>query len=156
MATAQLTLQKKGRLGTGAFIKQHLLERGSDYVWRSYKAFCEKLKQEGQTPPRYETFRQYIYCLAKLGLIEFDREEPAKTTNAFNRRYYRLVKRNLQSKDWENPRAALDMKEGRVMQNPTTGATIALSQLGKRRYSRWVKHVPPKAAGRPRKPMGMD
>jgi len=150
MAPAQLTLQKRGpHPGTGDFIKDYMQRVGEDYIYNTYRAFCKFLENKGQQCSSYASFRTYFYVCTKMDLIEFVREEPVG--NLIPRRYYRLVKRNLKSKSWANPRAALDLRKGRTVPNPATGEPTPVSKLGRRRYRRWVKRLPPQPIGRPKK-----
>lgn len=144
------TLQQKSpRPGTGDFIKAHLRKVKEDYINNVHRKFCEFLKARGHRCCSYKSFRHYWYVCVKLGLLEFVREEPGK--RPLPRRYYRLNPRKLQSKDWQNPQAALDLRRGRTFPDPVTGEPIPISKLGARRYRRWVKKEPPKPVGRPRK-----
>jgi len=141
------------RPGTSSFIRFHLQYAGEDYVYGAYKAFCEKLKTIGQQPPSYDSFRKYWWVCAQLNLIQFTREE--KVGKPEPRRYYRLVRSNINSEAWQNPQASLDLRMGRTIPDPATGKMVPVSRLGRRRYRRRVSKVPPLARGRPRKPKGM-
>ena len=143
-------LTKRGpHPGTGDFIKEYLQRVGEDYIYNAYREFCKFLQKEGQQGPAYNSFRTYFYVCTKMNLIEFVREEPVP--NLFSRRYYRLVQQNIHSKAWQNPRAALDLQEGHTLPNPVTGEPVPVSQLGKRRYHRWIERLPPQPVGRPKK-----
>jgi hypothetical protein len=138
------------RPGTSSFIKSHLEHVGEDFVYGAYKAFCQKVEAIGQQGPSYDSFRKYWWICAQLRLIEFVREQPIK--NLQPRRYYRLVRSNINNKAWQNPQAALDLRMGRTIPDPVTGRPVPVSRLGRRRYRRRVRGVPPLARGRPRKP----
>jgi hypothetical protein len=139
------------RPGTADFIREHLRKVGQDYGYRMWKTFCRKLQEAGKKPSSYDSFRKHIYNLSKMKLIEFSRSEPEG--KLIPRRYYQLVKRNFRSEDWNNPRAALDRKEGRVIADPVSGNLLPKSGLGTRRYNRLVKKSPAKPVGRPKKPL---
>lgn len=144
------TLRKRGPSpGTGDFIRNYLQKVGSDYANNIYRCFCKELKSLGQQCPSYASFAKYMGVCAQMDLIEFVREEPLP--NKISRRYYRLVKRNINSKAWQNPRAALDVAQGHVLPDPVTGKLEPISRLGKRRYRRWTRKEPPKRVGRPKK-----
>ena len=143
-------LKKRGpHPGTGDFIKAYLQRVGEDYINNTYRAFCKFLENEGQQSPSYNSFRVYWYVCTQLNLIEFVREEAI--ANLIPRRYYRLVQQNVNSKKWRNPRAALDLREGRTIPDPLTGQPVPVSKLGKRRYRRRVLGKPPLQVGRPKK-----
>jgi len=144
-------LTKRGpQPGTADFIKSHLSSMLEDYVYGAYKIFCQKLKAIGQRNPSYDSFRKYWWVCSQMNLIQFTREQP--TENLQPRRYYRLVRSNINSEAWQNPQAALDLRMGRTIPDPATGKMVPVSRLGRRRYRRRVLGVPPKRVGRPRKP----
>lgn len=144
-------LTKRGpQPGTADFIKSHLQRTGEDYIYHAYKVFCEKLRAIGQRCSSYDSFRKYWWICAQMDLIEFVREQPIG--NLQPRRYYRLVRSNINSKVWQNPQAGLDLRMGRTTPDPATGKMVPVSRLGRRRYRRRVLKVPPLARGRPRKP----
>jgi len=150
---AQKLEQLKTRIprpGTADFIKSHLQHGREDYVYSAYKAFCQKVEAIGQQGPSYDSFRKYWWVCAQLRLIEFVREEQVGKPEP--RRYYRLVMSNINSKVWRNPQAELDLRMGRMIPDPVTGAPIPVSRLGRQRYRRRVLKVPPLARGRPHKP----
>jgi hypothetical protein len=136
--------------GSGDFIKSHLQHAGEDYIYHAYKAFCQSLKAIGQRGPSYDSFRKYWWTCAEMNLIEFVREQPIG--NLEPRRYYRLVRSNINNEAWQNPQAALDLRTGRTIPDPATGKPVPVSRLGRRRYRRRVLGLPPKRVGRPRKP----
>jgi len=138
------------RPGTGTFIRDHLSSVLEDYVYNSYKAFCQSLKKVGQRCPTYNSFRVYWCVCVEMDLLQFVHEEPSEFGQP--RRYYRLVQKNVNSPVWNNPRASLDLRKGHTVPDPLTGKPIPISRLGRRRYSRRVLGVPPKRVGRPRKP----
>lgn len=142
----QQTVSK--RPSTSQFIRKHLESVGEDYVNGTYKAFCKLLKSMEQKCPTYNSFRSYWNVLSTLGLIEFTREESTAKKHLFPKHYYQLNPQKINSKDWKNPRAALDMRLGHTVSDPVTGEPKAKSQLGRRRYDRWVKKIPPKRAGK--------
>jgi len=144
-------LEKRGpEPSTSGFIKTHLQRIGEDYIYHAYKVFCEKLKAIEQRYPTYDSFRKYWWICAQMNLIEFAREQPTK--NLQPRRYYRLVRSNINSEAWQNPQASLDLRMGRTIPDPHTGKPVPVSRLGRRRYRRRVSKKPPLARGRPRKP----
>ena len=99
------------RINTGLFIREHLLECGTDYPFRMYRLLKERKKEAGLKVGKYQNFRNYVYWLSQLGLIEFVREEPSKKRahmTPFNRRYYRLTAKGKREKEaWRNPRKYL-------------------------------------------------
>jgi hypothetical protein len=141
--------KRKPHPGTGDFIKAHLQAVGEDYPYNVYGALCESLQAIRQRCPQLLSFQRYWYICAKLDLIEFVREEPSERLGP--RRIYRLVSRNVNSRAWRNPQAALDLREGRTIPDPATGERVPVSRLGRRRYRRRVTKLPPQPVGRPRK-----
>jgi len=142
-------LKRKPIPGTADFIRNRLLGVGEDYAYNVWKLFSKKLRSIGQRSPHFTSFVKYWKILEELNLIEFVREE--KGRGRFPRRICRVVKANINSKDWDNPQAALDLRKGRVWINPDTGEKVPISRLGKRRYSRRVMGKPPGKPGRPPK-----
>jgi len=56
----------------------------------------------------YQNFRNYIWWLRKLGLIEFSREKPSKIPGLQPRRYYKLSSKGKEKPDlFCNPRRDL-------------------------------------------------
>lgn len=138
------------RPSTSAFIRAHLEHVGEDFVYGAYKAFCQKVEAIGRQGPSYDSFRVYWCVCVEMDLLKFVHEGPSKFGQP--RRYYRLVQKNINSPVWNNPRASLDLRKGHTIPDPLTGKPIPISRLGRRRYSRTLSGVPPKAVGRPKKP----
>lgn len=96
---------------TGIWIRTRLMKCGEDYPHHMYRLLKEKKKKAGFKVGNYQNFRNYVYWLSHLGLIEFVREEPSSSPVLLsNRRYYRLTAkgRSLQSLEaWRNPRKYL-------------------------------------------------
>lgn len=106
-------LQRGGRpraiLSTGMF-REHLLNVGEDYPFRMYQLLKEKKKAAGIEEKgigSYQNFRNYLYWLRKLGLIELAREEPSENPHFQPRRCYRIVEGMEDAEGWVNPRKHL-------------------------------------------------
>lgn len=126
--------------GTGTFIRDHLKRVGEDYPYNVWKELRAYLASVGQKSPTLLSFQHYWHACHETNLIRFSREEPGE--RLWPRRFYKLVPENTNSKDWRNPQAALDMKEGRTVPDPHTGKPVPVSRLGRRRYRRRVMKVP--------------
>lgn len=94
-------------VSTGLWIRDHLVEVGEDYPLAMYKLFKFQKKQRGVSCGSYQNFRQYIWWLRKLGLIEFVRSEPSANPVLESRRYYRVVAGTEDNLAWRNPRRTL-------------------------------------------------
>lgn len=94
-------------VSTGAFIRDHLLIVGKDYPFRMYQLLKEKKEKRGAYVGSYQSFRNHIFWLRKLGLIEFVREEPSSNPHFQPRRYYRIVEGKEDAEGWINPRKKL-------------------------------------------------
>jgi len=98
------------RINTGLFIRERLLEC-EDYPFHMYRLLKEAKRRLGLKAGSYQNFRNYIFWLSRLGLIEFVREEPAekkKPITPLNRRYYRLTEKGRRRPDlFINPRRLL-------------------------------------------------
>lgn len=96
-------------MNTGMFIREHLLKVGEDYPFRMYRLLKNVKKGLGLKMGSYQNFRNYIYWLRKLGLIEFVREEPSDNPVLVHpRRYYKLTKKGRERPGlFLNPRRAL-------------------------------------------------
>lgn len=143
------TATRKPYPGTFDFIKSYLLQEGSSYANKALRVFREKLREIGQRPPTYQSFARSWHILKELNLIEFVREE--QVGRKFPRKYYRIVQKNVDSKDWQNPQTAWYIKNGWTWVDPVTGEVKATSQLGSHRYRTKVLGITPKKVGRPRK-----
>ena len=151
MAQKLEQLTKRGpQPGTGTFIRDHLKRVGEDYPYNVWKELRAYLASIGRKSPTLLSFQHYWHICHETELIRFSREEPGE--RLWPRRFYRLVPENMNSKDWRNPQAALDLRMGRTTPDPATGKMVPVSRLGRRRYRRRVLGVPPKRVGRPRKP----
>lgn len=139
--------------GTGTFIRDHLRAVGEDYPYNVWKELRAQLKAEGQRCPILSSFYSYWHVCEQMDLIRFTREGPGERLRP--RKFYEINPDNINSKDWRNPRAALDMRLGRTIPDPHTGKPVPVSRLGRRRYRRRVLKVPPLARGRPLKPKPM-
>ena len=84
-------------VSTGVFIYNYLLEHEEAYVSQIYRAFKEEKKSLTGWRNRplktgsYQSFRNYIWWLHKLGLIEFSREETSTNPVLQPKRYYKLT-----------------------------------------------------------------
>ena len=94
-------------IGTGVWIRDHLLEVGEDYLAGMYREFKRDKKAREVKCGSYQTFRQHIWWLRKLGLIEFVRSEPSENPVLEGRRYYRVVAGRENDPAWRNPRRSL-------------------------------------------------
>ena len=94
-------------VSTGVWVRDHLLEVGEDYVAAMYRGFKRDKQRTGVRCGSYQGFRQYIYWLRRLGLIEFVRGEPSENPVLEGRRYYRVVPGREKDPAWRNPRQAL-------------------------------------------------
>ena len=135
---------------TGTFILDYLRAVGEDYPYNVWKELRAQLRAEGQRAPILSSFYSYWHVCEQMDLIRFTREEPGERLGP--RKFFELVPENTDSKDWRNPRAALDMRLGRTVPDPHTGKPVPVSRLGRRRYRRRVLKVPPLRRGRPSKP----
>jgi len=107
---------------TGIWIRGHLLDVESDYVWHMYRTYRTFARQVPYNPGKYQTFRNYFFVCKALGLVEVDRKEDSayvyikKSPKVF----YRLVEDKLDDEAWENPFAAyrILLEERREAQAP--------------------------------------
>ena len=97
-------------VSTGLFIYNYLLEHEEAYISQIYRAFKREKgsftnwKNRPLKTGSYQNFRNYIWWLRKLGLIEFSREEPSSIPSLQDRRYYRLSSRGRKKQDlFSNP-----------------------------------------------------
>ena len=91
---------------TSLFIREHLKIAREDYglnMWRLLQAERASL---GLSVGSWQTFRNCIWNLKKLGLIRPTRMAPSQYEGQ-NKQYYELVPEQLRSRAWINPRAAL-------------------------------------------------
>jgi len=100
------------------FIRNYLLEKypDSEYVFKMYQRFKDAITnwwlERGREPEEfkagtYQNFRNYIYWLKKLGLIEKVKSEPSEKPQLQSRNYYRIVWERRDDPAWSNPRRAL-------------------------------------------------
>lgn len=90
---------------TGLFIRDYLKEHGEGY---SYEIWSQlKFIRMGIKVGTYDSFRFYIYCLKKLGLIEEVRREPSKIPKLHERIYYRIVKGKENNHCWLHPQKCM-------------------------------------------------
>lgn len=94
-------------VSTGVWIRDHLLEVGEDYPLRMYKLLKREKKLRGVKCGSYQSFRQYVWWLRRLELIEFVRSEPSENPVLEGRRYYRVVEGKEDDPAWRNPRRSL-------------------------------------------------
>ncbi len=136
---------------TAQFIKNYLLQNKKAYAYGLWKAWSEHLHRLGFKEPKIESFRKYLWILAKLDLIRKTKAPSYQIKSRFLREYYELNPKQIgNEKGWVNPSAALDLQQGRTILDPQTGKAIPLSKLGRRRYRKKVLGLPPKKVGRPR------
>ena len=100
----------KGSPRKGVWIKGHLLEVREDFVnrmWKRWSQFVEIAKDQRAfiESGTYDSFRRYLFQLKTYDLIHLSRSTPSPKSPLpqWSRNYYALVKRNLESKLWENP-----------------------------------------------------
>jgi len=104
---------------TGLFIRDYLLKHKTAYpqeIWKALKAARKSVSEElGESTSRYENFwRNYIYVLKKLGLIEpVRRVANPKQPMWFPRTYYRIVPGRENDPRWVHPQIALDPRRGK-------------------------------------------
>ena len=106
-----------GKPSVSLFIREMLRKLHYDYVWHLYsvwKEYCAtKTTKRGARMgmrwkyARYNIFRNYVWRLKKLGLIEKAYEKPADGEHSFPRAYYRLVSLRVNHPAWRDPSAAL-------------------------------------------------
>lgn len=121
---------------TSQFIRAHLSEKGKDYTYGMYKAWCAHLERLGMKTPKWDSFRRYFWVLVKLGLVRKTTALQHQSKSPIRRVYYELVPKNVNAnKIWANPQVAL---YGEKM------------KLGRRRYRRQVLKVPALQRGRPK------
>ena len=95
-------------LGTGTLIRDFLREKKQSYPKEVYAHLKEKVEALGYQMPTYQSVRKFMYVLAQLGLIRFERAEPiAGYSTAYKRRYYALTQGREKDPAWLNPYAAL-------------------------------------------------
>jgi len=84
------------------------LEKGEAHIFEMYRELRKTKKKARLKPGSYQNFRNYIYILARLGLIEFTREEPPANPHLANRKYYKLTKKGREKPHlFTNPRKTL-------------------------------------------------
>jgi len=103
---------------TSGWIRDHLIEKypDSDYVHQMYQEFQKEITkwwlERGKEPGEfkvgtYQNFRNYIWWLKKLGLIEKVKSEPSEKPQLQDRNHYRIVWEKKDDDAWSNPRKAL-------------------------------------------------
>jgi hypothetical protein len=134
------------------FIRDYLKKHGASERSEMWNAWCEAIQKDPTLAgrkfrgPKLSSFNHYLRTLARLDLI---REVPAPKGKLG--RWYELNHTQVRNEEaWKNPSAALDLKLGRLAKLPD-GKLKPKSQLGRRRYSRYVLGMPPRKAGRPKK-----
>ncbi len=93
-------------LPTGLFIRDYLMTHRHAYVEEMWRGLKNERKLHGNRWPSYRSFRNYVYVLRKLGLIEFEGERKSKGT-AYPRRYYRINPNAANDPRWASPQRAL-------------------------------------------------
>ena len=119
-----------GRVRTGLFIKEYLLQHGEECIAELHRALKDEIAMENQRRPRwkrlrgptYASFLKYVHNLARLRLLEFSgREErpefvatdqllqiDGSTVVPSMKRYYRITgKGQMETEAWANPIRAL-------------------------------------------------
>jgi hypothetical protein len=116
-------------IGTGVWIRNHLLTVGADYTYNMWKRFSEFLESQGVgPPPKYQSFAHYVWVLKEIGLIKPVERE--RGISGFPRTYYTIAPgREVDLEAWKNPQAK---KYGKKV------------KLGRRRYRRRILKIPPK------------
>jgi hypothetical protein len=127
---------------TASFIRDILIKNDKDYPYRMWRAWCLHLESRSMKPPKYESFRKYVYTLVRANLIrhttaptearvEFPNLKPLPPS------YYEIVPKNIDDYEkWRNPQVVVWGEKMR---------------LGKRRYRRRQLGLPQLSRGRPRK-----
>lgn len=114
---------------TGILIYNYLLEHGDAYILEIYRAFKKEKgkwiswRDQPLKVGSYQNFRNYIFWLQRLGLIEFIRKEPSSTPDLQPRRYYKLSsqgrekrglffdpRRKLYPKSWKKSHCSVRVK----------------------------------------------
>ena len=101
-------LKNRGcRVPVGVFVREYLRIRDEDYVESIYKALKKEMLYYncGRKIPSYESFRNYMNLLRRLGLVVFTREEEVPDRTFLQRRRYYRVNPEMYEMDelWENP-----------------------------------------------------
>lgn len=94
------------KITTGIFIRDFLIEHKEGYpmeIWRALKEVRGSIKVCS-----YSSFRNYIWVLKQLGLIEKVRTEPASNPAFHDRVYYRITPGEEKSEKWAHPQKSLD------------------------------------------------
>lgn len=91
-----------------AWIKGFLAEKGEAYVKEMFTAwlqFVEKAKEYGVKikAGNYQTMKQHVWLLNKLGLVIPVRREPSKRKGYFKRTYYSLNPAKVDDPAWNRP-----------------------------------------------------
>ena len=93
---------------TGEWVRDHLSEVGEDYpgsMYRQYKEWILRVsKKEDPKTPSYQSFRNAVWQLKKLGLIVPTRKEKGEGRS---RRQYYTISGSLNHPGWRDPRKAL-------------------------------------------------
>jgi len=98
----------KAKPRKGLWIRGHLLDVDSDYVygmWMGWCRFVDEAENYGAKIPKgtYGGFKTYIWLLKKLDLILKVGEEDGYKRGFFKRTYYTLNPAKVDSQFWENP-----------------------------------------------------
>lgn len=107
-------LNRSRPIGTGMWIRDHLLEHGKDYIYHMWKEFCEYLMARGYKPPAYGSFNKTIYILRRLGMIENVATEHATFDTAHDRVYVQLNEGMVYDDRWQAPAKAYNERNSRL------------------------------------------
>jgi len=140
------------RLTTGLFVRMALEETGQLSGRELYRLYRREAERRGQRPAKYSSFMRTVFYLKHLGLIETVAKKPIPGRGV-PETFYRMTPRGRRTPIdvWSNPGKSYYLERGLVWVDPATGRRIPLITLGKRRYSRRVKGIPPRPRGRPRR-----
>jgi len=105
-------------LRPGLFIREHLQEVEEDFIANMHRAYKEEIKKRNERRPKgqklrkptYQTFTNYVWHLANLGLLQFVREEMTdrlEEKGLAPRHYFRLATdADLENEAWLYPKLA--------------------------------------------------
>lgn len=98
----------KRSMTTGEWVRKRLLEVGEDYphhMYTEYKAWQIRVsRKEKPKTASYQSFRNIVWQLKKLGLITPTRKEKGK---GISRRQYYAISGSLNHPGWRDPRKVL-------------------------------------------------